>query len=66
MDTGRIENFGINLNEFEMVKIILSKNFAKQIIAKITLSKNILGNFIGPFFKLPLSFLSSLIHLKYH
>ena len=38
MDTGRIENFGINLNGFEMVKIILSKNFAKQIVAKITVS----------------------------
>ena len=35
-----MENFGINLNEFEMVKITLSKNFAKQKISKITLSKN--------------------------
>ena len=35
MFAGKIETFGINLNEFEMVKIMLRKNFARQKIAKI-------------------------------
>ena len=36
-----METFGINLNEFQIVKITLSKNSAKQNIAKITISKNL-------------------------
>ena len=40
MDARKMENVGINLNKFWMVKITISKNCAKQKIAKITLSKS--------------------------
>ena len=63
MDTGKIEIFWINLNEFEIVKSsleVIVKNYFKT-----SLAHNFF-NFIGPFFKLPMSFETYSAHLKYY